>query len=63
MIGRMRELETKIDEIHQALVGDDYRKGIVQRLDKLENESRFHKIFIGAGTFISLALGWIFKNN
>lgn len=55
----MNEEQTKkLDEIHQALVGDEYRKGIINRLEKLENEGTWHKITIGLTALIATVSGF-----
>ena len=59
-------VEKKIDEIHRALVGDEYgNEGLVKKVDK---NTRFRlklkwvgAIFVGAGVGIERLAEWIYK--
>ncbi len=55
--------EEMVKDIHQALVGDKYRKGLIHDVERLKNESRVHKVFISVGTFLSIVLGYFFSHN
>lgn len=53
------ELERKVDEIHKALCGTEYSKGLLERIDRLERESFVHKIAISVATVFSGVLAFI----